>query len=55
MQIYIRQGLITYHSDAERYYCCDRRARVETTNVQQQCVADFAKKWDPYDWTKQLG
>lgn len=33
----------------------DRRARVEDTRMQQQWVADFAKSWDPYDWTKQLG
>ncbi|KAL3152781.1 hypothetical protein ABBQ38_012367 [Trebouxia sp. C0009 RCD-2024] len=32
-----------------------RRAKVEDTRMQQQWVADFAKSWDPYDWTKQLG
>ncbi|KAA6426795.1 MAG: nucleic acid binding [Trebouxia sp. A1-2] len=32
-----------------------RQAKFESTQMQQQWVADFAKKWDAYDWTKQLG
>ena len=35
--------------------CCFRQAKFESTQMQQQWVADFAKKWDAYDWTKQLG
>lgn len=32
-----------------------RQSKFESTQMQQQWVADFAKKWDAYDWTKQLG
>lgn len=32
-----------------------RQAKFESTQMQQQWVADFAKQWDAYDWTKQLG
>ena len=35
--------------------CWFRQAKFESTQMQQQWVSDFAKKWDAYDWTKQLG
>ncbi|KAK9823428.1 hypothetical protein WJX72_002672 [[Myrmecia] bisecta] len=32
-----------------------RQAKQESPALQQQRVVEFAKQWDPYDWTKQLG
>ncbi|KAJ4843823.1 hypothetical protein Tsubulata_014030 [Turnera subulata] len=31
-----------------------RRRRQESAEVQKQAVADFARAWEPYDWTKEL-
>jgi hypothetical protein len=31
-----------------------QRARQESTAVQKQWVAEFAKQFHPYDWTRQL-
>ncbi len=31
-----------------------RGAKADSVGVQQQAVAQFAKMWAPYDWTKQL-
>lgn len=32
-----------------------RNRRYETTEAQQEAVAAFARDWEPFDWTKQLG
>ena len=37
-----------------KMYVDNRRARTESTQMHQQQVLEFAKKWDAYDWTKQL-
>lgn len=28
--------------------------RIESQENQKQAVADFARDWEPFDWTKQL-
>ncbi|GAB2217679.1 hypothetical protein Droror1_Dr00000882 [Drosera rotundifolia] len=32
-----------------------RRRRYESVESQKQAVASFAREWEPFDWTKQLG
>ncbi|KAK2972952.1 hypothetical protein RJ640_022009 [Escallonia rubra] len=32
-----------------------RRRQNESTETQRQAVASFARDWEPFDWTKQLG